>query len=294
MRSGHRYVCCRSGRNGKIGWSKDGFTGDTPTSTDILGPFYRPGAPIRTTIVPRAYSGQLIHLAGTIYGEDGRTPLENALVEIWQCGEDKLYDNITSEFRFRGAQETGADGEYRFTAMHPIPYPANETVWRPAHIHLLISHADHRGLITQLYLKGDPYLETDPSASSTLAVNRILAISENSRQETMLKFDVVMSNEVKPEAGLYERLAGTYSMSDKSLIEFYPKDDLFFLKWNGQIREGVSYRGNYEFSGGVDNRTTAKFELLDNDRVNIKLHYFAVAPKHEINLVGFKAFRYNQ
>ena len=35
---------------GTINWNKDRFTGNTTTTTDILGPFYRPGAPFRKNL----------------------------------------------------------------------------------------------------------------------------------------------------------------------------------------------------------------------------------------------------
>src|SRR5688572_19260338 len=121
---------------GNVTWSKDRFTGDTTTTTDILGPFYRPNAPLRSNINPPDYSGQVFHISGTVFKEDGQTPFNNALVEIWQCDGNKLYDNVSDEFRYRGSQRTGADGKYHFTGMHPIPYLAGESteIWRPAHI----------------------------------------------------------------------------------------------------------------------------------------------------------------
>src|SRR6476660_441784 len=55
---------------GKIQWNGESFIGDTPTTTDVLGPFYRPGAPMRENITPKDFSGTLMHVSGKIYKED--------------------------------------------------------------------------------------------------------------------------------------------------------------------------------------------------------------------------------
>src|SRR5260221_10638975 len=89
---------------GNVTWSKDRFIGDTLTTTDVLGPFYRPGAPTRNNINPQGYTGQIFHVSGTIFKEDVKTPFKNALVEIWQCDENRVYDNISDEFKHRGSQ----------------------------------------------------------------------------------------------------------------------------------------------------------------------------------------------
>jgi len=43
-------------------------------------------------------------------------------------------------------------------------------------------------------------------------------------------------------------------------MEFYRKDDLLFFKWNSQIRERLSYKGNNTFAGGITDLTTANFQ----------------------------------
>ncbi len=279
---------------GKISWSKGRYIGDTPTTTDVLGPFYRPGAPIRTNINPNNYSGKPFDLSGKIFKADGITPFENCRIEIWQCDENKLYDNISDEYKYRGMQNTGRDGKYHFITTHPVPYPRTEDPnrWRPAHIHMLVSGDGQQDLITQIYLKGDPYLETDISSSSPEAIKRILPIAKNIHDRESLVFDIVMSKELKPDNNVFEKLSGSYRMNDKSLMEFYKKDDLLILKWGGQIREGLSYKGNNEFAGGLNNKTSAKFELLPNNEVRVKVNYFRPSYNEQIVLEGTKAFKY--
>jgi catechol 1,2-dioxygenase len=277
---------------GKISWSNDRFVGDTETTSDILGPFYRPGAPVRININPESYTGKLFHISGTVFKEDGKTPFKNCTLEIWQCDEHGMYDNTSAGFRYRGKQKTGADGRYHFIGMHPIPYPVeNTSIWRPAHIHLLVSGEGQQDLITQVYLEGDPHLQKDLGSMSPQAVKRILKISRNNNNEEAVRFDIVMAKEFKPDNTVFERLAGVYKMSDQSSMEFYKKDDLLFMKWNSQIWEGLSYKGNNTFSGGADNLTTASFQLLPNNVVKVKVHLKSII-KGDMNLEGDRIFNY--
>jgi catechol 1,2-dioxygenase len=51
---------------GGIQWNHTHFVGDTPTTTDILGPFYRPGAPFRSNINPPGFSGFFLNFSATL------------------------------------------------------------------------------------------------------------------------------------------------------------------------------------------------------------------------------------
>lgn len=278
---------------GKVAWGSDRFIGDTETTTDILGPFYRPGAPVRSNINSRDYTGKLFHISGTVFKEDSKTPFKNAVIEIWQCDENGVYDNTSAEYRYRGLQKTGADGKYHFIGMHPIPYPVaeNSPIWRPAHIHLLISGEGQQDLITQIYLEGDPHLEKDMGSMSPQAVKRILKISRNSENEEAVHFDIVMAKEFKPDNTVFEKLVGVYKMNDNSSMEFYKKDDLLFMKWNSQIWEGLSYKGNNTFSGGAGNSAVVKFQLLAKSEVKATVHLKSII-KGEIDIEGTRVFNY--
>src|ERR1051326_4569557 len=276
---------------GNISWKDGKFIGDTPTTTDILGPFYRPNSPIRIDINPREFKGERLHLSGIVFKDDGKTPYENCMVEIWQCDSHMNYDNLTDNYNYRGRRFTKADGKYHFITTQPVAYPTapNSNVYRPAHIHMRVSGEKQQDLITQIYLKGDKNIENDPCASSPKAINRILDITNTKSGEKMIHFDVVMAKEFKPDDSVFKKISGLYSMSDNSIIEFYREEDLFFMKWNGQIREALMYKGNNVFNGGIGN--AASFELLDNGGVKVKVHFTTVL-KQEFNLEGIKTFKY--
>lgn len=90
------------------------FSGDCDTTNDILGPFYRPKAPIRSDLTYEGLSGTRIELKGKVFKSDCTTVLKNALVEIWHCNSEGEYDNDTPEFRQRGSLKTNKKGGIRF------------------------------------------------------------------------------------------------------------------------------------------------------------------------------------
>jgi hypothetical protein len=85
---------------------------------------------------------------------------------------------------------------------------------------------------------------------------------------------------------------GVYKMNDESMIEFIRDGDLLMLKWNSQIREGLSYKGNNTFGGGIRNLTTASFELQTNNEVKVKVHFKSLN-KGEFDLEGIRTFKYS-
>lgn len=259
---------------GAIHWNGKSFVGDTPTTTDILGPFYRPGAPLRSNIIPSGSKGTPLNLNGTIFQHDGKTPLENTLIEIWQCDENEYYDNTSDGYLFRGAVKTGKKGMYDFKTIVPVPYKANpkdEASWRPAHIHMRVSSETEQDLITQIYFKGDKYLDKDRSSSSPQAVNRILSITKNATNENEVTFDIVMSKEFPLDAEVYKKITGLYQM-DKDIIEFLKNDDLLFMKRNGQLLVSLKYIGNNTFEGGIG-FPKVNFELLTGGGTKATISY---------------------
>ncbi len=244
---------------GKVRWNGERYEGDTPTTTDILGPFYRPGSPVRQRIVPPDSKGIPMLLKGTVFKPDEKTPLGGALIEVWQCDEKENYDNTSDDYKFRGAWKTAADGKYKFETIVPIPYKVTDTMWRPAHVHFRVSTADYQDLITQIYFKGDPYLEEDTSAASPESQSRILEILKNKSGNHEVKFDILMQKEFALEAAAVKKLTGLYQL-EQGIAEFFMEDDLLFLKLNGQLMEALTYKGDNTFEGGLG-RVKAKFNL---------------------------------
>lgn len=256
---------------GSLNWNGKNFEGDTPTTTDILGPFYRPGSPLRTNLRLPNSNGIPIVLKGHIFKEDGNAPITNALVEIWHCDEKEVYDNTSDEYKYRGGQRTKTDGKYEFKSILPVPYkavPDDESSWRPAHIHMRVSVPNQQDLITQLYFKDGKYVDTDKWASSPQAVNRILAISKNKSGKSEIIFNVIMSKEIPLNKKVYDKVTGLFDVSENNYIEFIKNDDLLFMKRNGQLVADLKYIGNNTFEGGIG-FPKATFELQKDGGVKV-------------------------
>jgi protocatechuate 3,4-dioxygenase beta subunit len=130
----------------------------TPTQSDLLGPFFEPGAPMRMMIAEPTEPGERLALTARMFGADCTTPLAGATVEVWQCDRDGNYhDGATTNYRLRGRVVTDASGTFTIDTIKPGNY-LNGPGYRPAHIHFTFSHPDHRTLTTQIYFAGDPYL----------------------------------------------------------------------------------------------------------------------------------------
>ena len=150
------------------------------TAQDIIGPFYRFGAPFQTKLLGPDEPGQRLIVAGTVYGSDCRTRLPNTLIEVWQANDAGLYDtdkpgNFTERnaFRLRGMMLTDQQGKYEFETIVPGRYPIPPNLpglekyaglTRPAHIHFRVSESLHVPLTTQLYFRDDPFIAKDPWA----------------------------------------------------------------------------------------------------------------------------------
>ncbi|MGB0838902.1 MAG: hypothetical protein ACPGXL_02120 [Chitinophagales bacterium] len=175
---------------------KGQFKGSCVTTNDILGPFYRPQAPIRTDLTYEGIEGAVITLTGKVFQEDCVSPLKNALVEVWHCSVDGEYDNDTPEFRHRARQYTDETGVYSFKTILPGKY-LNGRLYRPAHIHYRVTEKYSKELVSQLYFQGDPHIEEDPWASTARAERRICSIAPADLNGGLqVSFDIYMADQL--------------------------------------------------------------------------------------------------
>jgi catechol 1,2-dioxygenase len=170
-----------------------------PTEDNILGPFYRKGAPFRAKITPPLEPGVVLVISGRVWGYDTRKPLVGATLDIWQANAKGRYDNddpnnppAADVFVNRARLITGENGYYEYETIHPGAYKIGENTWRPAHIHYWISAPGYKGLVTQLYFKGDPHNKTDSWIKDSL----IIELSEKKIAQGTYKtgtFDIVLA-----------------------------------------------------------------------------------------------------
>lgn len=224
------------------------FEGDCETTTDILGPFYRPDSPVRNHLVIESEPGDLVELSGVVRHKDCRTPYQGAKVELWHCSADEVYDNDSDEFRYRGTTFCDAEGRYHFTTQMPVPYDAGGGRYRPAHFHLLISAPNYQSLITQIYFTGDPYLEKDSSSVSPKAAGRILKVQESEGMKKVV-FDINMNDKLMASTAAIARIVGRYVQKPGGgqTFVFFEKDRALWME-NEVYGLKFDYIGNNTFS----------------------------------------------
>jgi protocatechuate 3,4-dioxygenase beta subunit len=138
------------------------------TPSQSRGPFYPDRMPLdqdndltrllRPDAAAGGAAGEITDLSGQVLDADG-APAAGALVEIWQCDANGRYLHTGDRgglprdpgFQGYGKTRTAADGGYRFRTIKPVPYPG-----RAPHIHVAVTAADGRQLVTQLYVEGAP------------------------------------------------------------------------------------------------------------------------------------------
>ena len=106
-----------------------------PTDPDMLGPFYKPGTPVRSSV------GTGYILRGVVLSSRDCTAVQGAQVEFWLTGPEGQYDD-----RYRATVYGDNNGAYQFKSNAPKPYAG-----RPPHIHIRVTAAGFKTLITQHY-----------------------------------------------------------------------------------------------------------------------------------------------
>lgn len=156
--------------------------GRAPTSSAILGPFWSPETPFRdlgaSVVQDMPKDGQLTFFHGVIKDVDTGKGIPGVVFDMWQASTNGKYDVFDTEnqtrHNLRGKFKTDENGKFWFYCLKPTEYaidtsgPSAELLammgrhpYRPAHIHMMVTHPDYVGVTAQLYPRDDPYLETD-------------------------------------------------------------------------------------------------------------------------------------
>jgi catechol 1,2-dioxygenase len=133
-----------------------------------------PSVSSRTNLIPPAVAGEPLTISGVVYTVAGKTPLPDALVEVWQAnptGSYEGYDYPTPAFNLRGQMRTDAAGRYEFTTLKPGPIKVGQD-YLPAQIHFIVRYQDYKPLFTWLFFAGDPFLNNiSPSPDLTIRLS---------------------------------------------------------------------------------------------------------------------------
>ncbi|MFG3206752.1 maleylacetate reductase and hydroxyquinol 1,2-dioxygenase domain-containing protein [Streptomyces sp. NPDC048192] len=148
------------------------------TPSAVLGPFYVAGPP--ETPLGSDISGGLhgtpLWVDVRVTDTDAR-PLKDAVVDVWQSNEDGFYDVQLPDLDgpvLRARLRSGGDGRITFWSILPAhyPIPADGPVgqmldavgrhpYRAPHLHFMFDAPGHRRLVTQLFVAGGAYLDSD-------------------------------------------------------------------------------------------------------------------------------------
>jgi protocatechuate 3,4-dioxygenase beta subunit len=135
------------------------------TADQIEGPFYKPGAPSRATLITERDPGERLVLMGSVLSTRCK-PIANATLDIWHADARGGYDN--DGWGLRGTLKTDAQGRFVIRTLMPGRY-LNGKRYRPSHLHVKVRAAQQE-LTTQLYFHGDPYIEGDPFVDLSLVM----------------------------------------------------------------------------------------------------------------------------
>jgi protocatechuate 3,4-dioxygenase beta subunit len=125
------------------------------------GPYYKAGAPQRTTLLSTGVSGTPLVLTGYVVSRSCQ-PIANAKLDFWQADGNGNYDN--SGYTLRGWQLTDANGAYRLETVIPGLYPG-----RTEHIHVKVT-VNGKTYTSQLFFPGVSQNERDSIYSSQMLV----------------------------------------------------------------------------------------------------------------------------
>jgi hydroxyquinol 1,2-dioxygenase len=170
---------------GSLGFStlicllNNGDEGQTETSQNLLGPFWRmhsPATPNGGSIVRSPTPGPALFV-NAWFKDRNSNPVAGAEVDVWQSSPEGYYENqdpIQADMNLRGKFTTDEDGHLGFRSVKPAGYPIpvdgpvgdllraqGRHNMRPAHLHVLAVKDGFKTLISQVYVPDDPNIETD-------------------------------------------------------------------------------------------------------------------------------------
>ena len=168
--------------------------GRSGTVTTIEGPFYVPDAPVMKSpcMLPHRVEepGPVLFFSGTVRSSSGE-PLPGSVLDLWQSDTNGRYSHFDipeaqAPFNLRARVITDNSGRFEVQTRLPGPYEIpkagptgallaamNRHAWRPAHLHMKVTREGHRQLTTQLFLKDDPWIDSDVVAG---AVKKALVV----------------------------------------------------------------------------------------------------------------------
>jgi catechol 1,2-dioxygenase len=179
---------------GSLGFStlvcllNNGDNGQTETTANLLGPFWRMESPHTAngeSIVRSTTPGPALFVNAWVKDTKGK-PVVGAEVDVWHSSPEGFYENQDPQqanMNLRGKFKTDENGHISFRTVRPAGYPIpvdgpvgdliriqGRHNLRPAHLHFLIYKPGYKTHISQVYVNDDKNLETDVQFGVTQAL----------------------------------------------------------------------------------------------------------------------------
>ena len=179
---------------GSLGFSalvcllNNGNNGQTETTANLLGPFWRMNSPATEnggTLIRSPTPGPAIFVNCWVKDQSGK-PIAGAEIDVWHSSPEGFYeqqDPKQADMNLRGKFTTDAEGHFWFRSVKPAGYPipvdgpvgdlvraGKRHNFRPAHLHFLIFKQGFKTLISQIYSNDDDKLDTDVQFGVTRAL----------------------------------------------------------------------------------------------------------------------------
>lgn len=162
-----------------------------PTPREVLGPFYKKGAPNTRVLHTAGSPGFPLRVTGMVLNTKG-DKLPGARVEVWHADHAGLYD--LEAYRYRAGIIVDQSSDYTLETILPGHYDD-----RPAqHIHYMITAPGHKPLITQAYFATDPFFEGNPDktykkmASNRDLIRPVTLIEAPGTPRCAITFDIIL------------------------------------------------------------------------------------------------------
>lgn len=173
-------------------WEEGEKNARKPTPSEVLGPFFKKGAPNVSTLRQSGAPGFPLRVSGKVYNSRGDA-VEGAKIDVWHADHAGRYDVVSYKYRAKIAVPAGT--EYVIETIMPGHYDD-----RPAqHVHYMITAPGHKTLVTQNYFATDPFFEGDVDKNyhkRNIAENRELVrpvtLYEVGTPRVAISFDIVL------------------------------------------------------------------------------------------------------
>ena len=166
----------------------NGENGQTETTANLLGPFWRKDAPHMKSgdSIVRSPTAGLPLFVNAWVRDRGGHPVAGAEVDVWHTSAEGFYENqdpAQADMNLRGIFTTDAAGHVALRTVKPAGYPIplsgpvgallraqGRHNMRPAHIHFMIVKPGFKTQFSQVYSSDDPNLDSDVQFAVTRAL----------------------------------------------------------------------------------------------------------------------------